>query len=107
MLHDKYILFYLLLIVKISLPTSLDFLFKYLTGILFLLNGVEKLLDFFDVLGNIVGIVPGGRMLLLCEGGGEVDPVGDTLVDAEGATVHTYLLLCCGLALHFFEFKLL
>ena len=106
MLHDKYILSYLLLEVEVPLPASLDLLFKNLAGILFLLDGVEKLLDLFDVLWDSVGIVPGGR-LLLCERGGEVDPVGDTLVDAEGAAIHTYLLLCCWLALHFFEFKLL
>ena len=107
MLHDMYILSDLLLVVEIPLPASLDLLFKYLAGTLFLLNGVEKLLDFLDALGDIVEVVPGGRLLLLCEGGGEVDPVGDALVDAEGATVHTYLLLYCGLALHYFEFKLM
>ena len=100
LLHVMDVLSYLLLEVEIPLPASLDLLLNNLTGILFLLDGVKKLLDLLDVLRDIVIIRRG--WLLLCEGGGEVDPVGHALVDAEGAAIHADFLLGCGLALHLF-----
>ena len=68
-----------------------------------LLDGFEKLLDFLDVLRDIAVIIHGGWLLLRCEGG-EVDPAGDALVDAEGR-LSKLILLGCGLALHFLNSK--
>ena len=98
MLYDMDVLSYLYFVVEILLPASLDLLFENLADILFFPNGVEKLLDFLDVVGDIVGAMCGDWLLLLCEGGGQVDPVGDALEDA-------YLLVWMSPA--FFEFKLL